>query len=377
MSHPDLLVIGAGVIGCAVARHAARAGARVTVLERGRPGMEASRAAAGMLSPLAESTGPGPFLSLLLESRARFPALSVALREETGIDVGYRDTGTLYLAFSAEDEAELNERYHWQSVSGLDVERLNAGDARAIEPAISPRVRSALRFPGDHQADNRSLGRALWSAAARAGAEFRLGVEVVEVLRSGDRASGVKLAGGEQVAAGAVVVAGGSWAGRLGGLPHPLPIYPVHGQLLALETLPPLFEHVIDSPRCYLVPRADGRLIVGATVEEAGFGKAVTPAGVLQLLTGALEIAPSLGAVPVTEFWSGLRPGTPDGLPILGADPDVPNLFYATGHYRNGILLAPVTGELVGELVLGNEPAVDLEPFGIGRFPRQGVGVKA
>jgi glycine oxidase len=365
----DLVVVGAGVIGCAVARHAARAGARVVVIERGEPGAEASSAAAGMLSPLAEANQPGPFLSLLLQSRELFPDFAATLREETGMDVGYRDDGTLVLAFTDADEEELEARYRWQSGAGLPVERLSGAEVLSLEPSLSPGTRAALRFPGDHQVDNRKLARALWTAAARAGVEFLVGVEATAITRVAERVAGVELLGGECVHASAVVIAAGSWAGRLRGLPHPLPVHPVHGQLVALETLPPLFNHVIDSARCYLVPRSDGRVIVGATMEEdGGFRKSVTPEGVLSLLSGALEIAPALRTAPITELWSGLRPGTPDGFPILGADPDVANLLYATGHFRNGILLAPVTGETIGELALSGRSRVDLEPFGINRF---------
>ena len=362
------VVIGGGVIGCAIARHLALAGADVLVLERDRPGSEASWAAAGMLTPLAEARQPGPFLDLLIASREQYPSFAAALREETGIDVGYQDAGTLALAFSEADQAELDERFAWQSAAGLDVEELSATAAHAIEPAISPELRAALLFRSDHQVENRLLARALASAAARAGAEFRLGAEVRGVLQTKGELAGVELASGERVEAATVVVAGGSWAGRLGGLPRPLPVHPVHGQLLALDRLPPVFTHVVESPRCYLVPRRDGRLIAGATMETIGFRKAVTPAAVIALLSGALEIAPELAQLPIVELWSGLRPATPDGLPILGRDAELPGLIYATGHFRNGILLAPITGELIGELILGRALSRDLSPFSIERF---------
>lgn len=368
----DVVIVGGGVIGCAIARRAARDGLSVVVLERGTPGMEASWAAAGMLSPLAEADAPGPFLDLLLAARELYPPYAAALREETGIDVGYGDAGTLYAALREEDEAELRHRWTWQSAAGLPVERLTAEEAREAEPALSPAVRMALRFPGDHQVDNRALGTALWSAAARAGADFRLGAHAVRLLREGGRATGVECAGGERVTAGAVVLAGGAWAGRMDGLPRPLPVEPVHGQLLALETVPPLFRHVVDSPRCYLVPRAGGRVIAGATVERTGDRKAVTPWGLRRLIDGAVEIAPALEHAPLAEAWSGLRPGTPDGFPVLGPDPDLPNLVYATGHYRNGILLAPLTGERVGGWLAGGAWCPDVARFGIGRFGTAG-----
>jgi glycine oxidase len=365
-----VVVVGAGVIGCAIARTAALGGLKVVVVERGTPGAEASSAAAGMLSPLAEARRPDPFLDLLLSARERYPGLAASLREETGVDVGYSGAGTLYLSLRAEDDAELEERFAWQSALGLQVERLTAGEARALEPRVNPAVRMALRFPGDHQVDNRELAAALWTSAARAGARFHLAAEAVAVLRDGGRAHGVELRDGLRITAGAVVIAGGAWAGQLEGLPRPLPVVPVHGQLLALEPVPGFFRHVVDSPRCYLVPRAGGRVIAGATLEHLGFRKTVTPWGLRLLLEGAVEIAPALEHAPFGEAWAGLRPGTPDGRPILGRDPDVPNLLYATGHYRNGILLAPLTAEAVGALLLGVEPAVDIAPYAIGRFAR-------
>lgn len=365
---PEVVVVGGGVIGCAVARHLALRGARVTVLERGEPGAEASRAAAGMLSPLAEAGEPGAFLDLLLRAREGFPAYAAALREETGVEVGYSDVGTLFLALTEADEREMERRLAWQSAAGLPVQRLTAEEALALEPGITHDVRWALRFPGDHQVDNRELTRALLEAAVVGGAEVRAGIGVDRLAWAGGRLAGVELETGERVEADAVVVAAGCWAGRLGGLPRPLPVLPVQGQMMAVAVDPQRLRHTVDSPRCYLVPRADGRLIVGATVERGVWRKAVTPAGICSLARGATEIAPWLADLPIVETWSGLRPGTPDDLPVLGPDPEIPNLFYATGHFRNGILLAPLTGEIIGEAVLGGNAGVDLAPFSIARF---------
>jgi glycine oxidase len=365
---PEVLVVGAGVIGCAVARHLALRGARVRVLERGEPGAEASWAAAGLLAPLVGADEPGPFVELLLRGREMYPAFAAALREETGIDVGYSDAGMLSLALTGADEPAMERRHAWQSAAGLPVERLTAEEARRLEPGINPELRWALRFPGDHQVDNRELARALCVAAKRAGADVRTGAAVDRLAWSEGRLAGVELADGERVEADATVLAAGCWAGRLLGLPRALPVLPVHGQIAAVAVVPQRFRHCVDTPRAYLVPRADGRLIAGATAERGVWRKAVTPAGLCSVLAGATEIAPWLGDLPLVETWSGLRPGTPDDLPVLGPDPEVPNLFYATGHYRNGILLAPLTGEVIGEIVLGGDPGIDLGPFGIGRF---------
>lgn len=368
MRSPDVLIVGGGVIGCAVARILARGSVAVAVVERNRPGAEASWAAAGMLSPLAESHRPGPFLDLLRAAITRFPALSAELLAETGVDIRYRRDGTLLLALTAQDDAVLDERWRWQSAEGLAVERLGAAEARALEPAVSPRLLRALRFPDDHQVDNRKLSRALWLSAAAAGAELLAGREVVELVREGDRVAGVLLADGERVEAGAVVLAAGSWSGRIDGLPRPLPVEPVHGQLIALDGAGLGLRHVIDSPRIYLVPRADGRVIAGATVERTGFVRAVTEEAIATLLAAAVEAVPALADRPILDSWSGLRPGTPDEQPIIGRDPEVENLVYATGHFRNGILLAPITAEAVAALLNGGAAPPEVVGFGIERF---------
>ncbi|HET8657284.1 MAG TPA: glycine oxidase ThiO [Longimicrobiaceae bacterium] len=367
MSRADVVVVGGGVIGCAVARALARAGVGAMVLERDEPGTHASWAAAGMLSPLAEADGAGPFLRLLRESRRLYPRFVEELEAEAGMGVEYRDEGTLLVSLREADDADLEERYRWQTAAGLPVERLSASETRALEPALSSAVRWALRFPEDHQVENRLLARALWLAAVRAGAEVRTGAEVREIVGAGGRVRGVALASGERVEADAVVVAAGCWAGRLGGLPSPPPVEPVHGQLVAIEA-PGSLRHVVDSERAYLVPRSDGRILVGATMESTGFRRAVTAAGVLALLAGALEIAPGLRDAPIVEHWSGLRPGTPDGLPILGPDPGLDGLFYAAGHFRNGILLTPITAEIIRDLVLRGASDRDLAPYSILRF---------
>jgi glycine oxidase len=363
-----VVVVGGGVIGCAIARELALAGQTVTVLERAAPTGNASWAAAGMLSPLAEANRADPFLDLLLESRRMYPAFAAALREESGIDVGYRDEGTLLTALTEEDERELQKRFGWQREAGLPAEWLDAATARALEPALTHRVRAALRFAEDHQVDNRLLTSALWAAAGRAGAAMRRGVDVVGVARSGAGLRGVEVAGGEVVRAEWVVVAAGARAASLQGIPRLLPVRPVHGQLLALQATTEMLRHVVDSPRVYLVPRIDGRVIVGATVEEIGFGQQVTAGGVQTLLRAALELVPELARAPLVESWSGHRPGTPDGWPVLGPDPDLPNLLYATGHYRNGILLTPITARIIAALITGGESPVDLTPFSIGRL---------
>ena len=365
----DAVIIGGGVIGCAAARELAHAGHRVTLLDRSAPESGASWAAAGMLSPQAEADRADPFLDLLLESRRIYPAFAAALREETGRDVGYREEGTLLIALTDDDEAELEDRLTWQREGGLEVDVLSRNELHELEPAVSTEARWGLRFPGDHQVDNRLLAEALWQAAAAAGVRMRRGEQVTRLLRDARQVVGVELASGERIDAEWVVLAGGSWSPQVQGLPRSLPVQPVHGQLLALRPRAELLRHVVNSPRIYLVPRGDGRVIVGATVEQTGFRRQVTASGVHHLLTAALEVVPRLAEAALVESWSGHRPGTPDDRPILGPDPELPNLVYATGHYRNGILLAPVTGLIVEDIVSGNRGRV-LDPYSPTRFHR-------
>ncbi|HEX6924754.1 MAG TPA: glycine oxidase ThiO [Longimicrobiaceae bacterium] len=363
----DVVVIGGGLIGSAVARELALNGLRVLLFERGRPERTASWAAAGMLSPLAESEDAGGFLDFLRASRKLYPSFTRSIEEATGLPTGYRSEGTFLVALNESDEAALRQRFAWQRAADLPVEWLTGDETRQFEPAISGEARAALRFDEDHQVDNRLLLEALRVAAGHAGVDRRI-EEVAGIVRQGERVSGVQLRSGERVEAGWVVVAAGVWCSRLEGLPRPLPLRPVHGQLLALHPGRPLIRHVLDSPRIYLVPRADGRVIVGATVEEIGFEQRVTAAGIHTLLGAALELIPELEHARFGESWSGLRPGTPDHLPILGADPDLPNLVYATGHYRNGVLLTPITAEVVADLVMDRPSRLPLAAYAPDRF---------
>jgi glycine oxidase len=365
---PAVVVVGAGIVGCAVAWELGRAGVRVEVVDRHADAREASWAAAGMLAPLAEASGPGPFLELLRAALARFPSLASRLLDETGLAIEYDTKGTVVAALTAEDEAALSTRADWQEAAGLPVRRLSGVELRRLEPAASPEVRGGLFLPEDHQVDARKLTAGLRMAAEAAGARFRDGSEARALEAVGGRAGGIRLAGGEVLAADAVVLAAGAWSARLEGLPSPLPVRPVHGQLAAVATTPGRFTHVLDSPRVYLVPRAGGRLLVGATTEDTGFEKSVTPQRQEALLAAAAELAPELARAPLLESWSGLRPGTPDGLPVLGEDPRLPGLYHASGHYRNGILLGPLTGTLIAAAILGRPSTIDLAHFSVARF---------
>jgi glycine oxidase len=362
----DVAIVGGGIVGSAIALEVARRKARVVVVEREQPCRQASWAAAGMLSPLAEAHAGGPFLDLLIQARERFPALVAELESLTGIGLGYRTEGALLVATKEDEEGELEQRLAWQRDLGLEVLPLTGDEARRLEPALSAEVRSALHFPGDHQIDNRLLGKALWFAASAAGAEFRLGSNARRLDLRGRPA--IELSNGDTIEAATVVIAAGSWSAQLSGLPRALPVEPVHGQLLSLSSTPPALRHIVTDGSGYLVPRSDGRVIVGATVERTGFRSRVTASGLNRLTSVAMELVPSFADLLVDAHWSGFRPGTPDLLPILGPDPDEPRVLYATGHYRNGILLGPITGQIIAAAALGDPQPIDLQPFSIARF---------
>jgi glycine oxidase len=365
----DVAIIGGGIMGSAVALRLAQRGIGVTVIERGIPGAEASSAAAGILGPQMEAEGPGPLLDLGLKSRALYPALAAELRDLTGIDVGYDRSGVLAVALDEAGERELGARRTWQLARGLRVESLSGEAARTREPALGPAVRAALAFPDDAQVVARELARAFSQAAAGAGARFLTGRYVRRVLIENGTAVGVEL-DGETLPAGAVVVAAGSWSGLVEGAGVPASVVrPARGQLVSIETRPPLFRQVIAAPGGYLVPRRDGTVLAGSTVEMVGFQKQVTVAGLATILTLAHTLIPALGTAPVTGSWSNFRPFTEDHLPVLGLTA-INGLVLATGHFRNGILLAPITAYAIAALVATGRATTDLAPFSIARFPR-------
>ena len=364
-------IIGGGVIGLAVARALALRGVRdVLLLERDGLGAEASSAAAGMLAPQAEAKRAHEFFYLTCESRDMYPAFAAALLEETGIDIELETTGTLYLAFTQHDAEELDKRYEWQKQGGLPVESLSGEAARKLEPAICEDVRAALKFPLDTQVENRRLLSALASANERLGVRMETGTAVVSLKIARGRVAGVETSRGF-VAAERVVIAGGAWSSLLGASDIALPnlrIKPVRGQMLCFEAKPQIARHVIYSPRGYIVPRRDGRLLAGSTTEHAGFEKHVTAAGVQSILSAALEISPRIASLPMTDSWAGLRPRAADTLPVLGPCAEIEGVFYATGHYRNGILLAPITGEVIARAIVDKIFPATLKIFSPDRF---------
>ena len=351
----DVVIVGGGVIGLTIARALALRGVRdVCLVERGNLGTEASWAAAGMLLPQVEADSQDVFFELACKSRDLYPAFAAALREETGIDVELDTTGTLYLALTEHDHEEIEKRYEWQTRAGLAVERLSAAEARELEPCISESTLGALRFPKDIQVENRRLLSALANSVKKLGVTIATQTSVAAVLLEGNRVHGVQTARGT-ISSATVVIAAGSWSSFIEPRP-PIPtIEPVRGQMVCLEAKPQLTRHVIYSPRGYLVPRQDGRLLAGSTSEHAGFAKCVTAGGIASVLRNALEISPAIADLPLADTWAGLRPHAPDGLPVLGPCGEIDGLFCATGHYRNGILLAPLTGELISEAIVSSQ----------------------
>lgn len=366
----DVVVVGGGVAGLVVARELARRGTSTVVIERGRFGREASFAAAGLLAPQAEADHADAFFELASTSRNLYPQFAEHLREETNIDIELDQTGTLYLAFTETDAEEIAERHHWQTEARLAVERLTSTAARELEPHLSPLVRAALLFPLDWQVENRRLITALVAAAEKYEVGLIESTEAATLLLDGDRVAGVATSRGD-ISSRAVIVAGGAWSSLLETVEHraaAVQVEPVRGQMLCFDACPPLVRHVVYSPRAYLVPRRDGRLLAGSTTERVGFDKSVTAGGVHRIATHALEIAPGVAGLTLTNTWAGLRPRTADGWPVLGASAEVQGLYYATGHYRNGILLAPITGQLIVDLITSGVASPLLKAFGPERF---------
>ena len=362
----DVAIIGGGVIGLALARALARRGAgRVTVLERGTPGAEAAHAAGGMLAPLAEADKADAFMELACASRDLYPSFAAQLSEESGTDIALEQSGTLYLALNDADESGIARRYAWQTSAGLPVTWLDGATARQREPFISAQTRAALFFPRDWQVDNRLLVKALLASCERLGVVVKSGAEVLALRCAGRRVTEAVTHEGT-IEAGAWVVAAGAWASllKLADTGHVVPqVVPVRGQMLCFQSVTPLARHVIYSPRGYLIPRRDGRIVTGSTTEYTGYVKAVTLDGLRAVTTHAQEIVPAMGALPLVESWSGLRPRTADGWPLIGPDAEISGLYYATGHYRNGILLTPLTAELLAETIINGTPATLLNSF--------------
>jgi len=375
-------VVGGGVAGLSVAFSALRRGLRTVVLERGEPGGGTSHVAAGMLAPTAEAArGEEGLLELNLASAERYPGWCRELvRASGGRDPGLLRCGSLMVARDRDEAEALERELEVRRALGLRAERLRASEARRREPGLAPTLRLALDVPDDHAIDPRRLSHALAAAVSRGGGEVRARTEVCELLVRGSRVEGVALAPGEELLAERIVVAAGPWSGALAGLPAEasVPVRPVKGQLLRLRDPAGagLLGRVLRMDDGYLVPRGDGRYVLGATVEERGWSTEVTAGGLFELLRAAREILPGVDEWVVEEVQAGLRPGTPDNAPVLGAGA-LAGLFWATGHYRNGVLLAPITGEALAASLLGEALPSAAQALGPERFARVPEGLAA
>jgi glycine oxidase len=368
----DAVVIGAGLIGLSCAWRAARRGLSVLVVDRAdAPGAGTSAVAAGMLAPVTEADfGEEPLLRVNLAGRERWPAFAAELEERSGLPTGFRESGALVVAADRDDAEALRRLHDFQRSLGLEVEWLPPGRCRRLEPGLSPRISGGVLAHGDGHVDPRAVLRALAAAVD----ELALGVQVEAIEHQAGRVTGVRTSAGE-IDCGAVVVAAGAWSPALAPLGEGPPVRPVKGQILELRVRGAMEEplsRIVRTPRCYLVARGDGRVVLGATVEEQGFDTTVTADGVYRLLEAAWEVLPEVGELELVEARAGLRPGTPDNGAIVGHG-ELDGLVWATGHWRNGVLLAPLTGDAVAELLTGGSLPDELAPLSPERFARAEV----
>jgi glycine oxidase len=366
----EICIVGGGIVGCSLAFELARAGRDVVVVESDQVGSKASGEAAGMLTPLAEADGPGPFLDLGLKSLALFPEAEAELKERTGIDIELLRWGILYLAFDETETKAIAKRYEWQKEAGLPVESITPDELRKIEPFLAEDIRGALLFPKDWHVNNLNMTRAYALAAQDLGALIHPERPATGLILEAGRAKGVITPAGP-IHAEITVNCAGPWARALqatAGLE--LAMEPVKGQLLSIESWPHPIRHVIYSSRAYLVPRLGGEMVLGTTEERVGFNLRPTAEGVAKILSDSVALCPKLADAPFKRAWAGLRPAAPDLLPYLGWDPRLEGLAVATGHHRNGILLAPITARAMKELLCGEPLSVDLSPFRVDRNPK-------
>ncbi len=368
---PKTAVIGGGIIGLSIAWRLAQCGADVTVFDSGATGHGATHAAAGMLAACAEAEpGEERLIALCREGQARWPAFAAELEEASRLSVDLRREGTLVLAPTADEQARLKHQLEFQHSLDLPVEWISTAELRRREPHVA-NIAGAVFSPEDHQVDNRKVATALRAAAEAAGAVIREHTPVQEIAIAGGRVSHLVLDDGSRFAADAIVLAAGAWSRSIAGLPAEarVPVRPVKGQMICLQmnAAQPLLNHVVWAPGVYLVPRRDGRLLVGATVEEKGFDTSLTAGGILALLEAAWRVIPAIEELPVAEMWVGHRPGSRDDAPIIGPSL-IEGLIYATGHHRNGVLLAPLTADVVARCVLDGTLDPIVRPFGLDRF---------
>jgi glycine oxidase len=362
----DAIIAGGGLIGGAIALELALTGQRVAVFDRGEPGREASWAGAGILSPAPENPATIPLVPLGKASMALYPEFVARVEEISGQSVGFRPKGTLEALFSRDAARELSTHVALHHGWGLRAEAISADDARELEPALSTELEAAILRPDEASVDNRGLTQAVLDAARKSGAQIFAQQEVRGVWREHERCLGLLLDAG-RISAKWTIIAAGSFSASIAGAKAYAPVRPAKGQMLSLRAEQLKIDRVLWSNKIYLVPRNDGRVLAGATVEYVGFDKNVTAGALEKLLRGAIELAPQLSHARVEETWAGLRPDSPDHLPILGPA-DIDGLLIATGHFRSGILLTPITARLVREWVTEQCAFVDCERFSPLRF---------
>lgn len=372
----DVVIVGGGIIGGSIAYELARRNLNVVVLDRQQPGQEASWAAAGMLSPAPDTPAAIPLVPLARASLALYPQFISAVQETSGFETGFRAEGALEALFHADAERELSTLVALHHGLGLACEPLPLDEAREMEPALGREMSAAAFLPDEASVDNRALTNAVLAAAQAAGVTLRPDVEVTSLLRDGAACAGVKTSAEEAISAPQVVLAAGCWSALLPEAAQYAPTLPVRGQMIALQHSGKTIRRVLRSTHVYLVPRDDGRpqkIVAGSTLESAGYEKRVTSGGIAKILSAVNELAPELADAEVVETWCGLRPGTPDQLPILGPT-EMEGLMIATGHYRNGILLAPVTAKLIAEWIVERRTSLDWARFNPLRFGRNASG---
>ena len=372
LASADVVIVGAGLIGLTIARVLRMQGADVMVVDRDSPGRRATWAAGGMLSPLIESDADDPFFRIADRSFDLYPALVEAVQEDSGVNVDYRLHGKLQCALDDAHADSLRRLFHSSRAKQYGLQLMNGDDARREEPGLSVAVHSALLVGRDYCVDNRLLAQAMTASCELRGVRMHIGIPVQRLLADKSVTTGVQLSSGDRINAAQVVLAAGAWSDTMEALPRTLPVSPVRGQMLCVDARgfmgqPAGLRRCVGTEHCYMIPRSDGRMLIGATVEQVGFEPGPTPAGLAWLVEASASVLPGIADLPILETWAGYRPGTPDDWPIIGADPVVRGLVYATGHFRNGILLAPVTAEAVAGILAGETPEW-IDPFSITRF---------
>ena len=369
----DVIIVGGGVIGLAIARELHKRGVKkISILDKGRAGREASWAAAGILAPQVEADTADDFFRLCYESNRMYRRFADELLEETRVDIELDQTGTLYIGFDDADTAEISKRLVWQTSAALEVERLDRRATLEIEPHLSPRIREGLFFPRDGQVENRKLVEALVRYAELNGLRIIEDAEVQSVVINDGVAKGV-VTRTETRSAATIILSPGAWSAsvKIGATVLPIAVKPIRGQMIGYMPPSPVCRHVIYSRRGYLVPRVDGRLLVGATAEDVGFDKSVTESGREGLRAAGAEMAPELAGLSVNNEWAGFRPYVVGGRPVIGKIPPVDRLFAAVGHFRNGILLTPITAKIIADAVTGeSDPFLDSFGFPGAEMPQ-------